>query len=142
LEAADDEQRAGGRDQHADAIGRDIGRHPGGLFAFGETLDAKRIDHDILRRGHGRYQQRAERDKQRRARRVGQRQQQYRTDQQQLRKQQPAASATERSREERHMQRVDQRRPQELQRVRRADQRKQPDGAEIDTGFTHPHQQR
>ena len=30
---ADDEQHAGGRDQHADAIGRDIGRHAGGLLA-------------------------------------------------------------------------------------------------------------
>jgi len=40
------------------------------------------------------------------------------------------------------MQRIDQRRPQELQRIRRAHQREQPDGAEIDPGFTHPDQQR
>ena len=47
-----------------------------------------------------------------------------------------------RAREERHMQRIDQRRPQEFQRVGRADQREQPDGAEIDAGLAHPHQQR
>src|SRR5581483_951824 len=34
------------------------------------------------------------------------------------------------------------RRPQEFQRVGRADQREQPDGAEIDTGLAHPDQQR
>ena len=46
------------------------------------------------------------------------------------------------AREQRHMQRIDQRRPQEFQRVGRAHQREQPDGAEIDAGFAHPDQQR
>ena len=46
------------------------------------------------------------------------------------------------AREQRHMQRIRQRRPQEFQRVGRADQREQPDGAEIDAGFAHPHQKR
>ena len=63
-------------------------------------------------------------------------------DQQQLREHQPAAAAAERAGEERHMQRIDQRRPEKLQRVGRADQREQPDGAEIDAGFAHPYQQR
>jgi hypothetical protein len=40
------------------------------------------------------------------------------------------------------MQRIDQRRPQEFQRVGRADQREQADSAEIDAGLAHPHQQR
>ena len=137
-----DKQRARGRDQHADAIGRDVGRHAGGLFALRQTLDPECIDHDVLRRGHGRHQQRAERDIERRARGIGQRQQQDRDDQQQLRKHQPAAAAAEGAREQRHMQRVHQRRPQEFQRVGRADQREQPDGAEIDAGLAHPHQQR
>ena len=68
LEAADQEQRAGGRDQHADAIGRDVGRHAGGLLVLGQALDAEGVDDDVLRRRGGRDQQRAERD-QRRARR-------------------------------------------------------------------------
>ncbi len=42
----------------------------------------------------------------------------------------------------RHVERIDQRRPQEFHRVGRADQREQPDGAEIDAGLAHPHQQR
>ncbi len=63
-------------------------------------------------------------------------------DQQQLREHQPAAPPPERAREQRHMQRIDQRRPQEFERVGRADQREQPDGAEIDAGLAHPHQQR
>jgi hypothetical protein len=109
---------------------------------LGQAFDAKRVDHDVLGRGHRRHQQRAERHEQRRARRIGQRQQQDRDDQQQLREHQPAAPAAERSREERHMQRIDQRRPQEFQRVGRADQREQADGPEIDAGFAHPHQQR
>ena len=142
FERAHHEQRARGRDQHADAIGRDIGRHAGGLLALGQAFDAKRIDHDVLGRRHRRDQQRAERHEQRRARRIGQRQQQDRADQQQLREHQPAAPAAEGAREERHMQRIDQRRPEKFQRVGRADQREQPDGAEIDAGFAHPHQQR
>ena len=47
---AHQEQHAGGRDQHADAVGRDVGRHAGGLFALGQAFDAERIDHDVLRR--------------------------------------------------------------------------------------------
>ena len=90
----------------------------------------------------GRDQQRTERHEQRRARRIGQREQQDRGDQQQLREHQPAAAAAEQRGEERHMQRVDQRRPDEFQRVGRADQREQPDGAEIDAGLAHPHQER
>ena len=45
-------------------------------------------------------------------------------------------------RQDRHVERVDQRRPKELHRVGRADQRKQPDGAEIDSALAHPDQQR
>ena len=141
LETGDDEQRAGGRDQHADAIGRDIGCHAGGLLALGQALDAEGIDHDVLRRRHRRHQQRAERDIERRARGIGQRQEQDRDNQQQLREQQPAAPPAERAGEQRHMQRIHQRRPEEFQRVRRADKSEQPDGAEIDAGFPHPHQQ-
>src|ERR1700737_27095 len=57
LESADDEQRPRRRDQHADPVGRDIGRHAGGLLAFGQALDAKRIDPNVLGRGHHRHPQ-------------------------------------------------------------------------------------
>jgi len=59
-----------------------------------------------------------------------------------LRKQQPAASTAELVREEWHVQRIDQRRPEEFQRIGRPDQRKKSDGAKIDAGFAHPDQQR
>ncbi len=142
LECADQKQRARGRDQHADSVGRDIGCHAGGLLALGQAFDAKGVDHDVLGRRHRRHQQRAERNEQWRARRVGQRQEQNRDDQQQLREHQPAAPAAEGAGEQRHMQRIDQRRPEKFQRVGRADQREQADGAEIDAGLAHPHQQR
>ena len=70
LKAADQKQRAGGRDQHADAIGGDIGRHAGGLLAFVQAFDPEGIDDDVLRRRSGRDQQRAERDQPRRDRRI------------------------------------------------------------------------
>ena len=73
---------------------------------------------------------------------IGQRQQQDRGHQQQLREHQPAAPAAEPARQHGTCKRIDQRRPQEFQRVGRADQREQPDGAEIDAVSLHPHQQR
>ena len=72
LEAADQEQRAGGRDQHADAIGRDVGRHAGGLLALVEALDAEGVDHDVLGRRGGGDQKRADRDQPGRGRRIAQ----------------------------------------------------------------------
>ena len=45
-------------------------------------------------------------------------------------------------RQYRHVERIDQRRPEELYRVGRADQREQADGAEIDAALAHPDQQR
>ena len=143
LEAGDDEQRARGRDQHADAIGRDVGRHAGGLLVLVEAFDAERVDHDVLRGGGGRDQQRAERDQPRRATR----------DRMNARNTIAAISSScdstsqprrrpSSARQHRHVERVDQRRPQELDGVGRADQREQADGAEIDAGFAHPHQQR
>jgi hypothetical protein len=52
LDGADQEQRAGRRDQHADTIGRDVGRHAGGLLVFRKAFHTKGIDHDVLgRRG-------------------------------------------------------------------------------------------
>ena len=70
------------------------------------------------------------------------RQERDRGHQQELREHQPAAPPSEQPRQHRHVERIDQRRPQELDGVGRADQRKQPDGAEVDTGFAHPDQQR
>ena len=55
--------------------------------------------------------------------------------QQDLREHQPAAAAAEQPRQHRHVERVGQRRPEEFQRVGRADQREQADGAEIDAGL-------
>src|ERR1700722_19021562 len=55
-----------------------------------------------------------------------------RGDEQELRQQQPAAAAAEEPRQQRHVERIDQRRPQKFDRIGRADQREQADGAEID----------
>ena len=73
LEAADQEQRAGGRSQHADAIGGDIGRHAGGLLAFVRLSTRKAsTTMSCVAEAVG-DQQRAERDHERRDRRIAQR---------------------------------------------------------------------
>ena len=64
-----------------------------------------------------------------------------RGDQQELREHEPAATSAEQPREQRHVERIDQRRPQKLDGVGRADQREQPDGPEVDAGLAHPYQQ-
>ncbi len=78
----------------------------------------------------------------RRDRRIAGAEEHDRRDQQKLRQQQPAAAAAETPRQKRHVERVDQGRPQEFDGVGRADQREQADGAEIDAGLRHPDQQR
>ena len=142
LDRAHQEQRAGGRNQHADAIGGDVRRHAGGLFVFRKAFDAEGIDHDVLRCRGGRDKQCAERNQPRRSGRIAEAEKYDRRHQQNLREHQPAAAAAEQARQDRHVERVGQRRPQEFHRVGRADQREQADGAEIDAGFAHPHQQR
>ena len=109
-------------------------------FGF-EALDAERVDHDVLRGRGGRDQDRAERDQPRRLGGIGEREEHDRRHQQQLREHEPAAPPPEQARQHRHVERIDQRRPQELDGVGRADQREQADGAEIDAGLAHPHQQ-
>jgi hypothetical protein len=64
LKAADNKQRARGRDQHADAVGGDIGCHAGRLFAFVQAFDAEGVDYDILRRRGGGNQKRSDRHQQ------------------------------------------------------------------------------
>ncbi len=64
------------------------------------------------------------------------------TNEQQLREHQPAAAPAKRARQQWHVERIDQRRPQELERVGQADQRKQADGAEIDIALGHPYGKR
>ena len=62
--------------------------------------------------------------------------------QQQLRGDEPAAPPPEPPRQPRHVERIDHRRPEELDRVGQARQRQQADGAEIDAAVGHPHAQR
>ena len=57
--SAHEEQCARGRDQDADTVSRDIGRHAGGLLAFGQAFDAEGVDDDVLGRRRGRDQERA-----------------------------------------------------------------------------------
>ncbi len=56
-----------------------------------------------------------------------------RGDEQKLRQQEPAAAAAEEPRQQRYVERIDQRRPEKFDRIGRADQREQADGAEIDS---------
>ena len=62
LKPAHQKQRAGGRDQHADAIGGHVGRHAGRLLALVQAFDPERIDDDVLRRRSRGDQKRAESD--------------------------------------------------------------------------------
>ena len=141
LETLDDVKRTRARHHHADAVGRDVGRHAGGLLGGLEALDPERVDHDVLRRRRRGDQQRAERDQPWRRRGIAECEEHDGGHQQDLRQHQPAAPPAEPPGKQRHVERVDDRRPQEFQRVRRANQREQADGREIDAGLAHPHHQ-
>ncbi len=81
-------------------------------------------------------QKRADRDEQRRDRRIADSPRStIAAISKSLRQQQPAAAPAEAPRQERNVERVDQRRPEEFDGVGRADQREQADGAEIDAGL-------
>src|ERR1700733_5942215 len=97
LESAHDKQRAGGRDQHADAVGGDVGRHAGRLLALVEALDPERVDDDVLRRRSGGDKERAKGDDERRYRRIAIPEEDDRGDEQELRQQEPAAAAAEKT---------------------------------------------
>ena len=141
FEQRDQIEHADGRSEHADAIGGDIGRHAGGLFVLVEAFDPERIDDDILRRRRGRDQQRAECDMPRRHSGIQEGEEHDRRHQQELREHQPAAAPSQHSRQNRDVDGVDDRRPQEFQRVGRADQREEADGLEVDAGGRAPHLQ-
>ena len=141
--SAHDEQRARGRDQDANAVGRDIGRHAGGLLALGQAFDAEGVDDDILGRGSGRHQQCRPED------RVpghfgwiAKGEQHDGRHHRDLRHHEPAAAATEQTRKHRRVERVHHRRPEEFDGVGRAHQREQADSLEIDPGLPHPEPQR
>ena len=61
---------------------------------------------------------------------------------QKLRKYQPAAPAPKRARQKRNVERIDQRRPQELESVGQADQGIEPDRAQIHPALGHPDRKR
>ena len=65
LETAHQKQGAGGRNQHADAVGGDVGRHAGRLLAFVQDFHPERIDDDVLRRRGGGDEERTDRDEER-----------------------------------------------------------------------------
>ncbi len=142
FKAAHQKQRARGGGQHADPVRGHIGGHAGGLLALVETFDAEGVDDDVLRGGRGGDQQRANATTHQGAARIAEREEDDRRDQQKLGEHEPASPSPEQPRQHRHVERIDHRRPQELDGVGRADQREQADGAEIDAGFAHPHRQR
>jgi hypothetical protein len=141
LEPAHQEQRARGRCQHADAIRGHVRRHAGSLLALGQAFDPERIDDDVLCGGRRGHQQRAQCDQPWRLGRIADGKKDDRRDQEELRKNQPAAAATQECGEHRYVEGIDDRCPEELDRVRRADQREQADSAEIDARLAHPDQQ-
>ena len=95
-----------------------------------QAFDAERIDDDVLRRGGGRDQQRAERDEPRR--RSPDRSRPSNTiaaisricDSTSQPRRRPSSA-----RQHRHVERIDQRRPEKFDGVGRADEREQADGA-------------
>jgi hypothetical protein len=133
LQSTDDEQHARGRDQCADPIGRDIGGHAGGLLVLAQAFDAVGVDQDVLRGGGGRDQQRGdEDDRPGEFRGIAKAEHDDGRDHHDLREHEPPAAPAEPAREQRHIERIDDRRPQELDGVGRADQGEQADGLEVD----------
>ena len=143
LEAAHQKQRACGRDQHADAIGGDVRRHAGGLLVRPAGFRCgRRRRRCPASRKPPRPAAPPRTPRTRHPDRIAQPEQDDGEDQQHLREHQPAAAAAEQARQHRHVERVGQRRPQELDGVRRAGQPEQADDAEIDAGFLQPHRKR
>jgi hypothetical protein len=112
------------------------------LLALVETFDAEGVDDDVLRGGSGGHEQRTNRHPPGRSHRIAESQECDRRDQQELGKHEPASPSPEQPCQHRHVERIDDRRPQELDGVGRADERKQSDDAEVDARFPHPDQQR
>ena len=142
FEISDEGDGARRRHQHADAIGGDEIGHAGGLRIGRQIFDAEGVDDDVLRcRGCG-HEQCCERDHQRRPHRILEAEEQDRRDEQKLGENEPAAAMAERLAQDRHLEGVDDRRPQEFDGVGDADQREQPDGLEVDADILHPQEQR
>ena len=128
-------QRPRGSSDHRRAIAdlirrrhRRLARHVGGL-------DAKGIEGNVLRRG-GKSHQQCKADQARQIlQRIGKRHARQTRHQHNLRRQQPAAPATQPAREQRQWQPIDQRRPRPLEGVGEPDPGKEADGGAVDAGF-------
>ena len=114
------QQRTRARRNHAQAVSRRVGRRHGRLHrtVLRRTFNAVGINHNILRGGGKAQKHRARRHRFQAAcrRRVGKRHQQYRCNNQDLRKKQPA-SALPQPRQQRQRQRINQRRPHKFERI-------------------------
>ncbi len=126
------------------AVGGDIAGHAGGLLAGVQAFDAEGVDHDVLRGRGGGHQHRAEQ------RRTGAMSSGSLSpsstiaaiEQQLARTPASRAGGPAASRQHRHIERIDQRRPEEFDGVGQADQREQADGGEVDAALGQPHRQR
>jgi hypothetical protein len=141
-EATHQEQRAGARNQHRDAIGGDVRRHAGGLLVLGQAFDAERIDDNVLRGRGGCDQQGCAGDKPWRRGRVVDRKQYDRDEQKDLRQHKPPAAPPEQAREQGDIKCVDCWRPQRLRPIRRSHGCEQADRPDVHAGFRHPGLQR
>ena len=74
--------------------------------------------------------------------RIARAEEEDRRHQQELAGDEPAAAPPELAREPRHLERIDDRGPQELDGVGQADEGEHADGAEVDAAVGHPHSER
>jgi hypothetical protein len=128
-----DQRHAAGED-HREAVPHHEQRRADAALARRQQVDAVGIDDDVLRRadeGHQHAQSREEGQRQR-GRDVGQREQRH--GQQGLREHDPAAATPE----QRQVDAIHQRRPQELEGVGDADQREEADGRHVQAVHREP----
>ncbi len=136
-----DPERAGAARDQRGPIAELIGGDHRALLVERRGLDAPGVDRDVLGRGAEGEEQRTERDLRDSARRLAAREVQQREADADLGKQHPAATLSEPGVQQRQLQAVYDRRPQEFQRVDEADPGKHADGRPFDALLPQPGRQ-
>ncbi len=125
-------ERAGNKAR--DPISVHVDRRAEPELRIGQNLAPERVEHDVLARGKERDDRRQYDDRENVDPGIQHAEQWYRHEQRQLRDEHPAATAAE----QRHRVAVEQRRPEELPRVRELNQREEADRLQVDAGRAQP----
>ena len=133
------DQRDATRHDHRQPVAQHVERRAEPALGGAQQVGAVGVDHHVLRRRHERHRQRQQRKGLQRVLRRRGGQQQQREREPELCHHQPAAPAPE---PRQQLEAVHQRRPQELEGVRQADQAQEADGRDVDALDAQPRLQR